>query len=177
RTPHGDRAIETLHPGDMILTQDSGPQPLCWIGSRAVPATGDLAPISLNPVLFAEAQAPLLVSPQHRILWEGPRAQLLFGSREVFLPAKHLVGAGLAHSLPGDTVTYIHLMLPQHEVIFANGVPTESFFPGDEALASVNDSARDEIFKIFPELRSCTGAFDQTARPCIRGHEVALLVA
>ena len=177
RTPHGDRAIETLHPGDMILTQDSGPQPLCWIGSRAVPATGDLAPISLNPVLFAEAQAPLLVSPQHRILWEGPRAQLLFGSREVFLPAKHLVGAGLAHSLPGDTVTYIHLMLPQHEVIFANGVPTESFFPGDEALASVNDSARDEIFKIFPELRSHTGAFDQTARPCIRGHEVALLLA
>ncbi len=177
RTPHGDRAIETLRPGDLILTRDSGPQPLRWVGSRAVPATDDLAPVDLDPVLFAEARAPLLVSPQHRILWEGPRAQLLFGSREVFVPAKHLVQSGLARRRPGGMVTYIHLMLPGHEVIYANGVATESFFPGDEALEGLDPAARDRLFRTFPELRSHTGGFAHTARPCIRAHEAALLVA
>ena len=169
--------MEKLEPGTLVHTRDNGLQPLRWVGSRAVPGQDDLAPVSLDPVLFAEARAPLLVSPQHRILWEGPRAQLLFGSREVFVPAKHLADAGLARRAACDSVTYMHLMLPAHEVIFANGVPTESFFPGDEALIGLDPAAREEMFRIFPELRSGAAGFTQTARPCIRAHETALLVA
>ncbi|MGB4828605.1 MAG: choice-of-anchor L domain-containing protein, partial [Paracoccaceae bacterium] len=34
RTPDGDVPVETLHPGDLVLTMDDGPQPLRWTGSR-----------------------------------------------------------------------------------------------------------------------------------------------
>lgn len=177
RTPHGDRRIETLRPGDLVLTQDNGPQPVLWIGGRTVPAEDDLAPICLDPALFAGAEAPLLVSPQHRMLWTGSRAQLLFGSSEVLVPARHLIRNGLAHRQEGGTVTYLHLMLPQHDIIYANGVAAESFFPGDEAFCALTPMAREELFEIMPELRSHPGAFSQTARPCLKSHEAAVLVA
>ena len=35
-------------------------------------------------------------------------------------------------------VTYVHLLLPRHEVVFANGLETESFHPAGEALDSVD---------------------------------------
>ncbi len=37
RTPDGDVPIESLRPGDLVLTLDDGPQPLRWVGSRVVP--------------------------------------------------------------------------------------------------------------------------------------------
>ncbi len=177
RTPYGDRAIETLRPGDLILTKDSGPQPIRWVGGRTVSALGHLAPVTLDPSMFGDAHGPLLVSPQHRIVLEGARAQLLFGSREVFTPAKHLIKCGLAHQHATDSVHYMHLMMSQHEVIYANGLPTESFFPGDEAFECLTAADRAALFQEFPELRSGTGAFNSTARPCIRAHEAALMVA
>lgn len=177
RTPHGDRAIETLRPGDLVLTKDNGPQPLLWIGQRSVPALGDHAPIRIDPVLLAGADAPVLVSPQHRMLWGGARAQMLFGTGEVLVPAKHLLSNPGATRIEGGTVTYIHLMLEQHEILFANGAPSESFFPGDEAFSALTPQAREEMFTLFPQLRSHHGAYGQTARQCLKAHEAAVLVA
>jgi hypothetical protein len=68
-------------------------------------------------------------------------------------------------------------MLDQHEVIYANGAATESFFPGDEALSALNPEGRDEMFDLFPELRSHLGAFGDTARMCLKRHEARLLSA
>jgi hypothetical protein len=65
-TPRGPVAIEALRPGDMVLTRDNGLQPIRWINSRRVAATGDFAPV----------HSDLIVSPQHRMLLKGapPRA-------------------------------------------------------------------------------------------------------
>lgn len=176
-TAYGPRPVETLRLGDLIVTRDSGLQPLRWIGKKTVEAKGNLAPIELSPTILQDAKAPLLVSPQHRILWSGPRAQLLFGDREVLVAAAHLLDNPAVRRREGGDVTYLHLMLDQHEVIYANGAATESFFPGDEALSALNPEGRDEMFDLFPELRSHLGAFGDTARMCLKRHEARLLSA
>ena len=177
QTIAGPRTIESLSAGDMVITRDRGPQPVRWIGKRTVPATGALAPVEIDPVLISGATAPLIVSQQHRVLWEGYRAQMLFGEAEVLVAAKHLLSNPAVRLLEGGEVTYIHLLFDQHEVIYANGMPTESFYPGDMALSSLTDNGRHEMFELFPDLRSGLSAFGDTARLCLRQHEAPLLVA
>ena len=176
-TAHGPRAIETLAPGDLLVTRDNGLQPLRWIGSRTVAAQGRFAPIELQTPILQDATAPLIVSPQHRILWSGPQAQLLFGDREVLVAASHLLTHPAVQKREGGEVTYMHLMLDQHEVIYANGAATESFYPGDMALGALSGQGRAEMFDLFPELRSDHGAFGDTARICLKRHEAQVLVA
>ncbi|TLP67788.1 type I secretion protein [Parasedimentitalea maritima] len=176
-TAQGPRAIEALTVGDLIVTRDHGLQPLRWLGSRTVAATGDFAPIEVSPLLLPDATAPLLVSPQHRLLWSGPRAQMLFGTDEVLVAARHLLTNPAVTRRIGGTVTYMHLMLDQHQVIYANGAATESFYPGDQAIGALSETGRDEMLTLFPELRSHAGALGDTARLCLKAHEGILLAA
>ncbi|MEL7257260.1 MAG: Hint domain-containing protein, partial [Pseudomonadota bacterium] len=44
-TGQGERAIETLQTGDMVVTRDQGLRPIRWIGQRTVQAHDLLAPI------------------------------------------------------------------------------------------------------------------------------------
>ena len=139
-------------------------------------ARGRFAPIEIGSELHG-GDAPLLVSPQHRLLWQGARAQLLFGTGEVLISACHLLDHPAARRVEGDRVTYMHLMFDRHEVIVANGAPTESFYPGDLALGALDDPAREEMFAVFPELRSHAGGFGDTARLCLKRHEARVLAA
>ncbi|MFN6979673.1 MAG: choice-of-anchor L domain-containing protein, partial [Gemmobacter sp.] len=65
-TAGGPVAVETLRPGDLVVTQDDGPQPLRWIGRRRVAAVGALAPVRIAAGTFGP-HGRLVVSPQHRI--------------------------------------------------------------------------------------------------------------
>jgi Ca2+-binding RTX toxin-like protein len=176
-TPFGARDIATLKVGDLVLTLDHGPQPIRWIQKRTVPAIDRFAPIRIKPGVVAGQERDLLVSPQHRMMFEGYRAQLLFGESQILVAAKHLVDDSLVTQETGGEVTYIHMLFDEHEVVFAEGAPTESFHPGDLSLSAVSDPAREELFSLFPELRSNVGAYGQTARRCLRGHEGQLLTA
>lgn len=93
------------------------------------------------------------------------------------MAATHLLGSPAARRVEGGLVTYMHLMLDRHEVIYANDAATESFFPGDEGLGALSDRARQEVFDLFPELRSHAGAFGDTARLCLKAHEARILAA
>ena len=176
-TAQGPRPVEDLRRGDWVVTRDHGLQQLRWIGRRTVAATGAMAPVRIDPVLLPGATAPLLVSPQHRILWQGPRAQMLFGEAEVLVTAKHLLASPAARQVEGGDVTYLHLMFDHHEIVLANGVPTESFYPGDMALGATTEAARSELMALFPDLATGLGTFGDTARLCLKAHEAGLLVA
>ncbi|MFX0547494.1 Hint domain-containing protein [Roseovarius sp. S1116L3] len=175
-TPNGERAIETLRVGDMVITRDHGPQPIRWIGSRTVAGVDRFAPISIAAHVLGRATRPLLVSPQHRILFTGYKAQLLFGFDEVLVAAKHLLDGRDVVASDRAEVTYIHMMLDQHEVIYADGAATESFHAGDVGISSVSDQSREEMFSIFPELRANPNAYGKAARPCLKPHEARLLL-
>ncbi|MGB8623025.1 MAG: Hint domain-containing protein, partial [Paracoccaceae bacterium] len=119
----------------------------------------------------------LLVSPQHRMLCRGARAQLLFSESEVLVPALHLLGTPDATRQAGGTVTYVHLLFDRHEVIFAEGAASESFHPGHVGVDGILAPAREELFRIFPELRADMAAYGPTARLCLKKHEARLLAA
>ena len=176
RTPTGDVPIETLSIGDKVSTLDNGARPISWIGKQTVPAQGNLAPIS-----FAEGAIDntreLLVSPQHRMLISDWRAELLFGESEVLVAAKHLVNDKDICRVIGGEVTYIHIMFDQHEIVFAEGIPSESYYPGETSLSQMDAAARDEIFAIFPELEHRNPASQfPPARPFLKAFEARALL-
>jgi hypothetical protein len=160
-TANGLRAVEALNVGDMILTADNGMQPIRWIGSRKLPAAALALNEKIRPVRIRQnalgANIPsqdLLVSPQHRILVKSRIAQKMFNTDEVLVAAKHLCqieGIDIAEDVQG--VEYFHILFDCHELVMSNGAQTESLYTGAEALKSVSQAARDEIFEIFPELQ------------------------
>ncbi|WP_137699900.1 Hint domain-containing protein [Marimonas lutisalis] len=175
-TPEGDRPVEELRPGDLVLTRDDGPQPLGWVGRSTVPGLDRFAPITLTPELTGGRRA-LTVSPQHRIMIADWRAELLFGEAEVFVPATHMLEFHGAEPTPAEQVTYIHLMFDRHQVIYAEGAPTESFHVSDLSLGALVPQAHDEIFSAYPDLRDDITAHGPTARPCLKAHESRALLA
>ncbi|NIZ62891.1 type I secretion protein [Sedimentitalea sp. CY04] len=173
-TPAGARLIETLQPGDLVMTRDHGPQPVRWIGQTTTPALGDLAPIRIAKGQFG-ATRDLLVSPQHRMLYKGSMAQCLFGESEVLVTARHMINDQTIRRQVGGMVTYFHLLMDQHEIIFAEDAPTESFFPGDQALSALDEQVRDDLFKIAPDLRTGNLGYELTARQCLSSKEASIL--
>ena len=150
-TPEGPRFIETLKEGDLVNTLDDGPQPLRWIGSRVMPATGNLAPVVIRAGAMGNLR-DLKVSQNHRMMIRGPEAEVLFGAQDVLVAAKHLVNDHSIRVVEGGWVEYFHMLFDAHQIVFAEACPTESLFPGEQALKSVDDCARDEILALFPEL-------------------------
>ncbi|WP_281984165.1 Hint domain-containing protein [Thalassorhabdomicrobium marinisediminis] len=174
-TPRGLMAIEDLRVGDQVVTRDHGLQAIRWIEARRVPAVDRFAPVTIRKGVLGGQEQDLIVSPQHRVMFQGYRAELLFGESEVLVAAKHLVDGMDVTQDEGDEVTYIHMMFDQHEIIYAEGAPTESFHPGDIGFSAVGDKARDELFAIFPELRADPKTYGAPARRCLKRHEAMLV--
>ncbi|MEE9427627.1 MAG: Hint domain-containing protein [Paracoccaceae bacterium] len=176
RTVDGDCAIEDLKVGDQVETVDNGPQEIRWIGRSPTCATGRFAPVVFKPGAIGNEKT-LRVSPQHRMLVQGWRAELFFGGSEVLVPAKHLIDGDFVVQEPAKTVMYYHILFDQHEIVTSNGVLSESFFPGDHIL--LNDvSVRAELLELFPDLanRVQSGLF-KTARPTLKKKDASVLVA
>ena len=177
-TPHGPRPVEQLAAGDAILTLDHGAQPLLWAGGSAHDATAlrmhaRLTPIRIPTGAFGPGRPSrdTLVSPQHRLMLRDWRAQLCFCSGEVLAPAKALFApaAGIR------AVRYVHLLFARHEIVTANGMQMESFHPGQMCKSALTGPAREEVFGLFPTLRTAPGSWGPTARPALRPWEAALL--
>lgn len=148
RTPQGDRLIDTLRVGDLVTTMDNGPQPIRWIGRRHLDSCSLLMHPNLRPIFISKgvlgAARDLLVSPQHG---------MLLGDHLV--RAKHLVAAPksrvrIAHGR--KSVTYIHLMFDAHQFVFAEKIPSESFYPGTMAQKMLDPAALAELWALFPGL-------------------------
>ena len=172
-TPFGPRRIEDLRIGDLVLTRDAGPQPIRWVGHRTVAGLGHMTPVRLTSLAGQATTTPLIVSPQHRMLIRGPRAELLFGEREVLVAAKHLVDGRSVTWAACRSVTYYHMMLDSHQIVTAHGLPSESFFAGHQGLRALDPAARHELFNLFPELRSASPG--RTARRTLSAYEAAVL--
>ncbi|MEZ5777175.1 MAG: Hint domain-containing protein [Paracoccaceae bacterium] len=170
-TPGGERPVEELEVGDLVTTRDHGDRPIRWIGQRKVAAVGDLAPIRIAAGALGNRR-DLIVSPQHRVLVSGWLAELHFGQPEVLVAAKHLAGGDLIHSVPGGEVIYIHIMFDDHEVIYAEGIATESFFFGGDFARDIA-AQEQELRRILDELPG--DAAPRTARRCVSAAEAEVL--
>lgn len=174
-TPYGEIPAEALMPGDLVLTQDDGPQPLRWIGTRTVAATGKFAPIHIRAGTFGPHR-DLLVSPLHRILIRDSLAEILFGETEVLVAARDLVNDRSVTRKEGGQVEYVHLMFDRHQVVFSKGLETESYLPGPQTTDNFEPDVLAEITAIFPEIDPATGqGYSAAARRTLKRFEADIL--
>ncbi len=169
-TPDGEKAIEDLAEGDLVETRDNGAQKLRWIGSRKMAAFGKIAPVVIKKGALGNDR-DLRVSQLHRMLITDWRAELMFGEPEVLATAKHLVNGDTVYVEEGGEVEYFHMLFDRHEIVTANGAPSESFHPGEQGLSWMEEQVRDEIYAIFPELQDDADSFGPSARQSLKAYE------
>ena len=170
-TPAGEVPVETLRPGDRVCTADNGPQRLLWSGGHAFGKSQLAAWPRARPVLIPAgrygARRPLLVSQQHGILCGDAG----------LIRARHLCdipGSGARIAAGKRRGRYIHLLFERHQIIFADGVASESFYPGPMALRALSPLSRRRLFSLSGDLPALARAsaraedvFGHRARPLL----------
>ncbi len=169
-TPRGEIAIQDLGAGDIVLTMDSGFQEIRWIGSTRVPGKGHLAPIRIKAGTLGNSR-DVVVSPQHRVLLKGGELEVLFGQNEALVAARHLVNGDTITVEEGGEVEYFHILFDQHEIVYSEGMPSESFHPGAVGLSGMARRTRREIIELFPQLETDVAAYGASCRQSLKAHE------
>lgn len=174
-TARGEVAVETLRAGDRVRTLDHGLQALRWVGVRRLTRAELLCHPNLRPSRIRRGalgsglpRRDLIVSPQHRLLLRSRIVRRMFGVDEVLVPAKKLLalpGFEVAHDL--DCVDYVHFLCDRHEIVFAEGAPSESLYLGPQAVRTLDRAALAEIRAIFPGL-GAPAVMPEPARMIVR---------
>ncbi len=122
-TPDGERAVETLAPGDHVLTHSGAARPILWIGTgktRAIRGHRNAA----TPIIVCKgAFAPNVPNRDLRVT-KGHSFHL----DNVLIPAEFLVNhRSVLWDDRAQDVTVFHIELETHDVILANGAAAESY--------------------------------------------------
>jgi serralysin len=123
-TPGGEVAVEALRIGDLLVTAAGPARPIRWIGRRSysgrfVARNQGVLPIRIRAGALDEGvpRRDLFVSPEHAMFVD-----------EVLVPARLLVnGSSISQVGAAERVTYFHLEMESHDVILAEGAPSETF--------------------------------------------------
>lgn len=177
-TPAGEVAVEDLNAGDVLLTADGGREPVVWVGRRDVdcarhPDARRVWPVRVGAGAFGPGlpERDLVLSPQHAIFAEG-----------VLIPVKALANGRTIRQEAWPCVEYFHVELPRHELVLAEGLPTETYLDtgdracfanGGGALALHPDFSRwtwdgracAELKVVGPEVDAVRARLD--AAPCL----------
>lgn len=183
-TPDGVKRIEDLREGDHVQTKDNGAQPIQWMGQRRMSgarlfAMPKLRPIRIRAGVFGldEPDADLLVSPEHRMLIKGRVAMALFNTPEVLVAARDLIDHdSVSVDLTVREITYVHMLLPQHEILFANGVESESFHPANAALSTLDAADRARLADRLPSVEFNPQSYGSYVRRNLSSSEAAILL-
>lgn len=161
-TMQGEIAIENLKVGDEISLHQAENKSarIKWIGRRKITQERLLDNPKLYPIRICKGalgkglpHRDLLVSRQHRMLVSSPVAMRMFGINDVLIPAIKLTEMpDIYIDTSVEEVEYMHILFDTHEVIYAEGAPTESLLTGPQALKSMSKEAIEEIKAIFPEV-------------------------
>ncbi len=142
------RAIEDLQPGDKVLTRDSGPQEVRWVGLQTLRATGTFAPITIKPGTLNNTDT-LVVSPNHRLFIYQRVDALGAGRKEVLIKAGLLVNGTSVTQETGGFVDYFQILFDKHEIIYAEGIAAESLF----VETNVGQAVPEELTQVLQTSR------------------------
>ena len=115
----------------------------------------------------------LVVSPQHRLLLRSRIAERMCGTPEVLVAARQLRHLKGITQIGPEGVAYYHLLFDRHEIVLAEGAPTESLYLGDRAFGGLPEALRDEVLTLFPELAMLG---PRASRPLLEGPRAKRLV-
>jgi hypothetical protein len=156
----GPKPIEDLCNGDLVLTMDNGYRPVQSVGIRQVAAASHAMAEHLRPIRIKAGAlgagfpaCDLTVAPEQRVLLRVPRARALFGEAEVLVPARALlIRDGVEVASDNAPVTYAQLTVGHHEIVFANGMPTETLFRGHHTVRPIPSRPRRQALSNRPEI-------------------------
>ena len=122
-TATGKCPVESLRPGDLVVTATGATAEVVWLGHRRVdcrrhPKPHDVWPVQVSAGAFG-AGVPgrdLRLSPDHAVYVDG-----------VLIPIRYLINGCTVVQEPVVEVTYYHVELPNHGVLLAEGLPCESY--------------------------------------------------
>ena len=128
RTPRGEKKIDKLKIGDMVMTASDEARPIKWIGRRSyggrfVMDRKDILPVCIKAGALEDdvPKRDLWISPNHAMFLNG-----------VLIEAKDLVnGVSIVQMEHAEEVEYFHIELESHDVIIAEGALAESFIDDD----------------------------------------------
>jgi len=160
QTVNGELPVEDLRAGMMVETLDAGPQKLRLVLRREILAEELAENPKLRPVVMPAGSLgnglplrDLWVSRQHRMLVSSPVVQRMFGQNGVLVSAIKLAALpGICVDMKTPRVEYFHLLFDDHQVVFAEGTPSESLYTGELALNALPQEAVEEIFEILPHV-------------------------
>ena len=72
-------------------------------------------------------------------------------------------------------VTYIHVLLDLHNIIWANGLETESFHPANALLGDIEAGEKLALLALLPQIATHPDAYGQHARRNLSASEAAIL--
>jgi hypothetical protein len=166
-TTRGEMPVEDLAIGDLVITPDGEEQPIVWIGVRRVENMKSFhRPEAVRPIII-EAGAladnvparDLALSPDHALYFDG-----------LLIPAKELVNwNNIYQDQRRNDITYYHLELPQHGVIFAESAAAESYLDTGGRGAFDND---DSVIIDHPSVMQRRRDSEACARLCYAGPEL-----
>ena len=135
QTADGEVAVEDLRVGTPVKTTN-GIMPVKWIGRQILNRDG---PASWNPDVLPVRIARFAIDDQtpQRDVWLSQEHALFIDG--ALIPVKYLInGRSIAFddaARRSETIEYFHVELDTHEVIFAEGMPAETFRYRDGEIA------------------------------------------
>ena len=150
-TDHGEVPVEDLVVGDRIVTCSGEVVPILWIGRRAysgrfIAGKRDVLPVRIHAGALANDQPrrDLWVSPLHAMFLDG-----------VLVPAIELVnGVTIIQAEAVESVECFHVELDRHDVIWAEGVASETFVDDDSRMMFQNAHEYDALYPDAARLRA-----------------------
>jgi len=131
RTARGEKRVEKLKIGDKVMTASGMARPIKWIGRRSyagrfVMGRKDILPVCIKAGALDEnvPKRDLWISPHHAMYLDG-----------VLIEAKDLVnGTSIVQAERVEKIEYYHVELDTHDVIIAEGAPSETYLDDDNRL-------------------------------------------
>jgi T5SS/PEP-CTERM-associated repeat protein len=149
-TERGEIPVEDLSIGGILVTASGEHRPIKWIGRRSYAGRFLTANPNVQPIRFRAGslgdglpRRDLLVSPEHAMFLDG-----------MLIPARCLVnGRSIVPERNLKRVDYFHIELDSHDVLLAEGAPSETFVDDDSRGVFHNATEFGALYPDTPQTK------------------------
>jgi hypothetical protein len=148
--PQGSVCVENLTVGAMVLTASGESRPVRWLGHRSMDCSRYRDPTEVWPYrvqagAFTDGmpKSDLWLSKHHALFVDGSLIQV-----------KHLANGATIKQVPRYQVVYWHVELETHDILLAEGLPSESYLDVGNRSAFENGGKFIEAFPNFEPKRN-----------------------